>query len=118
MLRIGGVAALCGGCRPPPLPRPRLTPLPPLPGGNLTVHYVQKKAKGARCAGCSKGLQGIPRLRPYEYKNIPKSARTVSRPYGGSQCATCTRDRVLRAFIIEERKIVKRVLAAKAASKA
>lgn len=63
----------------------------------------------------------IPKVRPHVLATLPKSSRTVSRPYGGSRCAPCTRGRVLRAFIIEEQKIVKRVLlekvkAAKAAS--
>lgn len=50
----------------------------------------------------------IPRLRPYAYKLLKKNQRTVSRPYGGSRCATCTRTRVLRAFIVEEAKEAKK----------
>lgn len=80
------------------------------PGGRLTVHYVTKKAKGPQCGNCSKTLQGIPRLRPTAYATIAAHDRTISRPYGGSLCAGCTRDRVLRAFIVEEQKIVKKVL--------
>ncbi len=34
----------------------------------------------------------------------------MARPYGGSRCAHCVKDRVLRAFIVEEQKIVKKVL--------
>lgn len=34
----------------------------------------------------------------------------MSRAYGGSRCAPCTRGRIMRAFIIEEQKIVKKVL--------
>ena len=51
----------------------------------------------------------IPRLRPHKYALLPKHERTVNRAYGGSRCAHCTRDRILRAFIIEEQKIVKQV---------
>ena len=52
----------------------------------------------------------IPALRPKQYKNIAKNKRTVSRAYGGSRCASCVRDRIVRAFLIEEQKIVKQVL--------
>ena len=55
----------------------------------------------------------VPRLRPVEYARLPRSERTVNRAYGGSRCPTCVRDRILRAFIIEEQKIVKKVLAEK-----
>lgn len=43
-------------------------------------------------------------------KLISRSERTVNRAYGGSRCAHCTRQRIMRAFIIEEQKIVKKVL--------
>lgn len=56
----------------------------------------------------------IPKVRPTELARLAKSERTVSRAYGGSRCATCTRSRILRAFIIEEQKIVKKVLQEKA----
>lgn len=55
-------------------------------------------------------LLQIPRARPYEMKLISRSERTVNRAYGGSRCAVCTRQRIMRAFIIEEQKIVKKVL--------
>lgn len=41
---------------------------------------------------------------------MSKPNRTVSRAYGGSRCATCVRQRIVRAFLIEEQKIVKKVL--------
>jgi large subunit ribosomal protein L34e len=89
------------------------------PGGVIGVKYVTKKAKGVRCGDCKKSLAGIPRLRPTEYRTIPKHDRTVSRAYGGSRCAACTRTRILRAFIVEEHKIVRALIAtANAAKKA
>jgi len=41
---------------------------------------------------------------------VSKPTKTVQRAYGGSRCANCVRDRIVRAFLIEEQKIVKRVL--------
>ncbi|CAG8553608.1 6578_t:CDS:2, partial [Racocetra fulgida] len=51
------------------------------PGGKLTWLYEKKPAKGPYCGDC-----------------------------GGRRCAKCVRDRIVQAFLIEEQKIVKRVL--------
>ena len=47
------------------------------------------------------------------FKNARKSEKTVARAYGGSRCHKCVRQRIVRAFLIEEQKIGKRVLAEK-----
>lgn len=52
----------------------------------------------------------VPALRPREYAQLSKPKKTVQRAYGGSRCGNCVRDRVVRAFLIEEQKIVKKVL--------
>lgn len=57
----------------------------------------------------------IPALRPAEYKRISKRQKNVSRAYGGSRCGSCVRQRIVRAFLIEEQKIVKKVLKQQAA---
>ncbi|KAK5004056.1 60S ribosomal protein L34B, partial [Elasticomyces elasticus] len=44
------------------------------------------------------------------YATISRPKKTVQRAYGGSRCANCVKDRVVRAFLIEEQKIVKKVL--------
>ncbi|CAM9533082.1 unnamed protein product [Phaeothamnion confervicola] len=59
----------------------------------------------------------IKHLRPKEYKNLKKREKTVSRAYGGSRCGVCVRQRVVRAFLIEEQKIVKQLIAEKASKK-
>jgi len=56
----------------------------------------------------------IPSLRPAEYARISKRQKNVSRAYGGARCAGCVRNRIVRAFLIEEQKIVKKVLKAQA----
>jgi len=80
------------------------------PGGRLTFQYLKKKAGGVKCGDCKVELHGIPHLRPFEYHSVSKRTKTVSRSYGGSRCATCTKSRIVRAFLVEEQKIVKRVL--------
>ena len=52
----------------------------------------------------------VPALRPREYAKISRPKKTVQRTYGGSRCSNCVKDRVVRAFLIEEQKIVKKVL--------
>ena len=52
----------------------------------------------------------IPALRPRQYAQISRPQKKVQRAYGGSRCANCVKDRVVRAFLIEEQKIVKKVL--------
>ena len=46
----------------------------------------------------------IPAKRPYEMSRLSKRRKTVNRAYGGSRCAECVRNRILRAFLIEEHK--------------
>jgi hypothetical protein len=55
-------------------------------------------------------IKQIPALRPREYSQVSRPKKTVQRAYGGSRCANCVRDRIVRAFLIEEQKIVKKVL--------
>ncbi len=46
-------------------------------------------------------------------KSLKKRERTVSRPYGGHYCANCVKNRIIRAFLVEEVKIVKKVMSNK-----
>lgn len=80
------------------------------PGGTLTAHYHKKAGTIAKCGDCGDKLRGISASRPGALRTLKKSKRTVSRPYGGSRCATCVRQRILRAFLVEEQRIVKNVL--------
>ena len=82
------------------------------PGGSLVLHTLKKRSKGPRCGDTKTALHGIKKLKSKAYKNVNKRQKTVSRPYGGTLSAGAVRDRVLRAFLIEEQKIVKKMLAA------
>lgn len=52
----------------------------------------------------------VPALRPREYAQVSRPKKNVTRAYGGSRCGNCVKDRIVRAFLIEEQKIVKKVL--------
>merc|ERR1712217_770499 len=77
------------------------------PGGKLTVQYRTKAAKGPSCGDCGSSLSGIPHLRPKQYTRVPKNQKTVSRACGGSRCGGCVRQRILRAFLVEEQREAK-----------
>ncbi|KAI0539846.1 60S ribosomal protein L34-B-like protein [Xylaria digitata] len=80
------------------------------PGGELRTLKKCKAGTAPKCGDCGIKLPGIPALRPREYAQISKPKKTVQRAYGGSRCGNCVKDRVVRAFLIEEQKIVKKVL--------
>jgi len=74
--------------------------------------YTKKRASGPKCPVTGKKIQGIPHLRPAEYKRsrLSRNRRTVNRPYGGVLSGQAVRERIIRAFLVEEQKIVKKVL--------
>ncbi|KAG2159438.1 ribosomal protein L34Ae [Suillus bovinus] len=80
------------------------------PGGKLVYHHLKKLATQPKCGDCGIGLPGVPALRPRQYATISKRQKTVCRAYGGSRCGDCVKSRILRAFLVEEAKIVKKVI--------
>lgn len=62
-------------------------------------------------AGCPAVLQ-LPQRRPQELsaKRLARRHKTVNRIYGGHLSHAVVRERIVRAFLIEEQKIVKKVL--------
>jgi large subunit ribosomal protein L34e len=80
------------------------------PGGKLSVQYRKKLGSPVRCGDCGNALAGVPQLRPKEYARLSKSKKNVTRAYGGNRCAGCVKTRILRAFLLEEQKIVKAVV--------
>ena len=77
----------------------------------------------------------VPALRPRQYATISKRQKTVQRAYGGSRCGDCVKSRcvfyhlrcdhhpeqmpirILRAFLVEEAKIVKKVIKSQTATR-
>lgn len=76
----------------------------------MRAQHVKKLATRPKCGDCGICLPGIAALRPREYATVSKTHKTVSRIYGGSRCANCVKERIVRAFLIEEQKIVKKVV--------
>uniref|UniRef100_A0A3B3H697 Large ribosomal subunit protein eL34 n=1 Tax=Oryzias latipes TaxID=8090 RepID=A0A3B3H697_ORYLA len=88
------------------------------PGNRIVYLYTKKvgKAPKSACGICPGRLRGIRAVRPQVLMRLSKTKKHVSRAYGGSMCAKCVRDRIKRAFLIEEQKIVVKVLKAQAQS--
>merc|ERR1719263_1397431 len=72
------------------------------PGGKLVLHIIKKHTKGT-------GMQGIKVRRPKAFKRLTSSKRTVTRAYGGVLTASEVKDRIMRAFLIDEFKNFKNV---------
>ncbi|XP_065834124.1 large ribosomal subunit protein eL34-like [Oscarella lobularis] len=82
------------------------------PGGRLVYLYTKKPGKVPCCGDCKLPMRGLPAVRPKKLQLLSKPKKTVARAYGGSRCGKCVRERIIRAFLIEEEKIVVRVLKA------
>nr|ACD65180.1 putative 60S ribosomal protein RPL34 [Phoronis muelleri] len=87
------------------------------PGGKLVFLYKKKAGAIPKCGDCKEKLRGLTPARPKKLMSMSKRLKTVSRTYGGSRCHKCVRSRIVRAFLIEEQKIVVRVLKAQQAAK-
>ena len=106
--------SICGDDFPFPLPPSSFANLRDL-GGKLTIQYLKRKAGSS--------LAGVPRLRSPALSRLTRTQRTVARPYGGKLTHSEVRDkyvtlhyrlyfvlRIVRAFLIEEVKQMKRLM--------
>ena len=64
-------------------------------GGKLKLHLIKKHTKGT-------GMQGIKVARPGAFRRMTSSKRTVTRAYGGIFTGQEVKDKIMRAFLIEE----------------
>jgi ribosomal protein L34E len=75
--------------------------------------YRTKKASYPKCPVSGQRLAGIKAVRPAKMSNkrMAKREKTVNRAYGGCLSHGVVRERIVRAFLIEERKVVKKARA-------
>lgn len=59
--------------------------------GKSKISYRKRKPAKSKCGLCGAELKGVVRARPYLRKNMPKSSKRPSRPYGGNLCSKCMR---------------------------
>ena len=65
------------------------------PGAKVVVHYEKRKPKPAKCGSCGATLKGVVCERPFKLKNMPKTKKRPTRPYGGVLCTKCLRNLVI-----------------------
>lgn len=82
------------------------------PGNKLTYLYQKKKGVIPSCGDCKRKLRGITCCRPKELARLSLRHKHVTRAYGGARCGSCVRERIIRAFLIEEEKLVAKMLKA------
>ena len=79
---------------------------------------MKKKTKGPQTPKGDHGrIHGVPRQEQTSYssKHMAKNKKSVTRSYGGVLSGGAVRERIVRAFLVEEQKIVKKVLKLQAA---
>ncbi|EPY37048.1 large subunit ribosomal protein L34e [Strigomonas culicis] len=83
------------------------------PGNRLVLQKRTKRSQGIHTPWVlgHKRLGGTKALRHIDARLASRHAKTVSRAYGGVLSHDQVRDRVVRAFLIEEQRIVKKALA-------
>ncbi|KAB0347458.1 hypothetical protein FD754_012315 [Muntiacus muntjak] len=84
------------------------------PGNRIVYLYTKKfgKAPKSACGVCAGQLRGVRAVRPKVLMRLSKMKKHISRAFGGSMCAKCVQDRIKRAFLIEEKNIIVKVLKA------
>merc|ERR1711976_40766 len=90
------------------------------PGGRLTAQYVQKKSAGPGNGMRTSSLRlgGLRRMRPTDYRRQAKHTRRISRAYGGVYSHIELKNRIIRTFLTEEVKNVKKTMALQASLEA
>merc|ERR1712037_431147 len=87
------------------------------PGGRLAAHYVAKKSKGPGNGLRTSSLRlGLRRMRPTDYRREAKHTRRISRAYGGVYSHSEVKNRIIRTFLTEEVKNVKKTMALQASA--
>ncbi|CAI8058034.1 60S ribosomal protein L34-A [Geodia barretti] len=87
------------------------------PGGKLVYLHIHKLGTVPKCGDTGVKLRGLPAVRPFQLKKLSRPKKTVSRAYGGVISHKALRQRIIRAFLIEEQKIVIRALKAQQQAK-
>ncbi|CAG7815017.1 unnamed protein product [Allacma fusca] len=86
------------------------------PGGRLVYQYVKKAKQIPKCGHCKVKLRGVAPARSRERSQQARRLKMVNRAYGGVLCHKCVKERIVRAFLIEEQKIVVKLMKSQEAS--
>ena len=81
------------------------------PGNRLIFQSAGKRSQGPHTPWVlgHKRLSGTKALNHFDARTSDRNAKTVSRAYGGVLSADQVRDRVIRAFLVEEQRIARKM---------
>lgn len=79
--------------------------------------FLQFLGSIPRCGDTGVKLHGIKAARSHELKHATKRTKTVTRTYGGTLSAHAVRQRILRSFLSEEKKLADKLNKANEAKK-
>jgi len=82
------------------------------PGGKLVFQYLKKRPSVPKCPMTGLKLKGVTPATNQEKARMSRRQKTVFRAYGGVLSHKAVREKIVRAFLIEEQKIVMKVLKA------
>merc|ERR1712127_680347 len=88
------------------------------PGGKLVFQYLKKRPALPKCPMTGVKLKGIKPSRPAERKRLSLRKKKVFRAYGGVLSHKAVREKIVRAFLIEEQKLVNLLMRDQGAPKA
>merc|ERR1712090_59505 len=87
------------------------------PGGKLVFQYLKKRPNVPKCPMTGVRLKGVKPMRSCEKSRHSLRNKKVYRAYGGVLSHKAVREKIVRAFLIEEQKIVMKVLKAQKAKR-
>ena len=81
------------------------------PGNKLKFQAIKKRSQGPHTPWVlgHKRLSGTKALKGIKARKAGKHVQSVSRAYGGVLSAAQVRDRVIRAFLVEEQRIARKI---------
>merc|ERR1712073_294049 len=76
------------------------------PGGKLVFQYLKKRPAVPKCPMTGVKLKGVKPTRPADRKRLSLRHKKVFKAYGGVLSHKAVREKIVRAFLIEEQKLV------------
>jgi large subunit ribosomal protein L34e len=80
------------------------------PGKKFNIIYTKNKNSKVRCGDQKTILKGIQTPTSLNFVSLCKRKKTISRIYGGCLSSNSVKERIIKAFLLEEKKIVKKFI--------
>ena len=81
------------------------------PGNKLNALKLKKKKSNKICPIFTQKIKGVNCPGSRRFKSFSKKSKTVSRPYGGYLSLQAIKRNIIKSFLIEEKKLAKKVSA-------